>query len=68
MMGLMERAGDVIARQLTAHEQRALSSFLAGRLPAGQLEAELARARAITAPVPAAITVPAAPLSALRAA
>jgi hypothetical protein len=33
------------ARNLSMGEQRALSSFLAGRLPAGQLHAELCRAR-----------------------
>jgi hypothetical protein len=30
---------------LTQGEQRALASFIAGRLPAGQLHAELCRAR-----------------------
>jgi hypothetical protein len=38
-------------RQLTSGEQRALASFLAGRLPAGQLDAELARARGAAAQV-----------------
>jgi hypothetical protein len=33
------------ARRLSRGEQRALSSFLAGRLPAGQLNDELCRAR-----------------------
>jgi hypothetical protein len=33
------------ARSLSNGEQRALSSFLAGRLPAGQLHDELCRAR-----------------------
>jgi hypothetical protein len=33
------------ARRLSHGEQRALSSFLAGRLPAGQLNDELCRAR-----------------------
>jgi hypothetical protein len=33
------------ARRLSKGEQRALSSFLAGRLPAGQLNEELCRAR-----------------------
>jgi hypothetical protein len=32
-------------RRLSQGEQRALASFLAGRLPAGQLEGELCRAR-----------------------
>jgi hypothetical protein len=31
--------------RLTEGEQRALASFLAGRMPAGQLHAELCRAR-----------------------
>jgi hypothetical protein len=31
--------------KLTQGEQRALASFLAGRLPAGQLHSELCRAR-----------------------
>lgn len=33
------------AGRLTSGEQRALASFLAGRLPAGQLHDELCRAR-----------------------
>jgi hypothetical protein len=33
------------AGRLSPGEQRALSAFLAGRLPAGQLHAELCRAR-----------------------
>jgi hypothetical protein len=33
------------ARRLSQGEQRALASFLAGRLPAGQLNDELCRAR-----------------------
>jgi hypothetical protein len=33
------------ARCLSQGEQRALASFIAGRLPAGQLHAELCRAR-----------------------
>jgi hypothetical protein len=33
------------ARRLSQGEQRALASFLAGRLPAGQLNEELCRAR-----------------------
>jgi hypothetical protein len=33
------------ARRLSQGEQRALASFLAGRLPAGQLDQELCRAR-----------------------
>lgn len=52
------------SRQLSNAEQRALSSFLAGRLPAGQLESELAKARqaliephALAPPVPHAFRV-----------
>jgi hypothetical protein len=52
------------SRQLSSAEQRALSSFLAGRLPAGQLEAELAKARqapiepyTLASPVPHAFRV-----------
>jgi hypothetical protein len=33
------------ASVLTQGEQRALAAFIAGRLPAGQLQAELCRAR-----------------------
>ena len=33
------------ARTLTQGEQRALASFIAGRMPAGQLHGELCRAR-----------------------
>ena len=33
------------ARTLSTGEQRALASFIAGRLPAGQLHGELCRAR-----------------------
>jgi hypothetical protein len=43
---------DGAPRQLTSGEQRALASFLAGRLAAGQLETELARARAAYAAAP----------------
>jgi hypothetical protein len=35
-----------LVHRLSAAEQRVLTSFLAGRLPAGQVDAELARARA----------------------
>jgi hypothetical protein len=50
---------DFAPRQLCNAEQRALASFLAGRLPAGQLEAELAKARqTLTAPHPIAPPVP----------
>jgi hypothetical protein len=39
------RKASTHARRLTRGEQRALASFLAGRLPAGQLNDELCRAR-----------------------
>lgn len=55
---------DCIPRELSSAEQRTLASFLAGRLPAGQLDAELAKARralakphALAPPVPQAIRV-----------
>ena len=35
-----------VTHRLSAAEQRVLASFLAGRLPAGQVHSELARARA----------------------
>jgi hypothetical protein len=67
--------------RLTQGEQRALASFIAGRLPAGQLHDALARAReaalataaareAPAEPAPAApeTPVPAVPAPALRAA
>jgi len=52
------------ASQLTQGEQRALASFLAGRLPAGQLHGELCRAREAALaqaarPAPSAAPVPA---------
>ena len=37
--------GTVETQALTQGEQRALASFIAGRLPAGQLHGELCRAR-----------------------
>jgi hypothetical protein len=39
------RKASTTARRLSQGEQRALASFLAGRLPAGQLNDELCRAR-----------------------
>jgi hypothetical protein len=50
------------ASSLTQGEQRALSSFIAGRLPAGQLHGELCRAREqalAKAAAPAAAATPA---------
>ena len=59
----------MLVHRLSAAEQRVLTSFLAGRLPAGQVDAELARARAqvtvaatelpAPAPIPAPQPVPA---------
>jgi hypothetical protein len=40
------RKASTPARRLSQGEQRALASFIAGRLPAGQLNDELCRARA----------------------
>ena len=57
-----------VVHRLSLAEQRVLASFLAGRLPAGQVHAELQRARATRAPAidppvpaqaPAASPVPA---------
>jgi hypothetical protein len=54
---------------LTQGEQRALASFYAGRLPAGQLHAALSRARADALAAAACDgPVPAGPAPALRAA
>jgi hypothetical protein len=39
------RKPSTAANHLTQGEQRVLASFLAGRLPAGQLHGELCRAR-----------------------
>jgi hypothetical protein len=62
------------ARTLSRGEQRALASFIAGRLPAGQLDGELCRAReqaiakaaaqpiagtSAAAPAPSAVSAPA---------
>ena len=48
----------MLVHRLSASEQRVLTSFLAGRLPAGQVDAELARARAQVGEVQAEIPVP----------
>jgi hypothetical protein len=48
----------VLVHRLSAGEQRVLTSFFAGRLPAGQVHAELSRARAQVGGVPAEIPVP----------
>lgn len=57
----------MLVHRLSVAEQRVLTSFLAGRLPAGQVDAELARARELvaeaaadpSAPAPAPQPVPA---------
>jgi hypothetical protein len=43
---VMERKPTCVVHRLSQAEQRVLQCFLAGRLPAGQVDAELARARA----------------------
>ena len=59
--------GPASPARLSQGEQRALASFYAGRLPAGQLHAELCRAREAAAE-PAPETAPGLPAPALRAA
>lgn len=56
--------------RLSPGEQRALASFLAGRMPAGQLHAELCRAReeALAAAAEPEAGVTPAPVPAFRAA
>jgi hypothetical protein len=53
----------VAVHHLSLAEQRVLASFLSGRLPAGQVHAELERARTAPAvepePAPSVQTVPA---------
>lgn len=62
-----------VVHRLSLAEQRVLSSFLAGRLPAGQVHVELQRARATVAPAtdppfPAPVQAPvAAPVPAVAA-
>jgi hypothetical protein len=53
-----------VIQRLSPGEQRVLACFLAGRLPAGQVHAELAQARASAqapaeAPAPATVAAPA---------
>jgi hypothetical protein len=48
----------VVIHRLSPAEQRVLACFLAGRLPAGQVHAELAQARAAAQP-PQAVSAPA---------
>jgi hypothetical protein len=60
----MARRRRIAPRSLTSGEQRVLASFLAGRLPAGRLNAELAQAREALPRTPAAPVVAAAKLRA----
>jgi hypothetical protein len=52
-----KKPAPVVVHRLNAAEQRVLASFLAGRLPAGQLHMQLEHAR--TAPPPATTAAPA---------
>jgi hypothetical protein len=57
-----KKPAPVLVHRLNAAEQRVLASFLSGRLPAGQLTAELERARTpAEAPAAAAPVVQPAP-------
>jgi hypothetical protein len=60
----MARRPRIAPRSLTSGEQRVLASFIAGRLPAGRLDAELAQARAALPQTPSAPQVAAAELRA----
>jgi hypothetical protein len=60
----MRRKPPLVVHRLSLAEQRVLTSFLSGRLPAGQIHSELERARltsepATDAPSPSATPVPA---------
>lgn len=57
----------VVIHRLSAAEQRVLSSFIAGRMPAGQVHAELERARTAPPPAPAAAAPTVAPVPAVAA-
>jgi hypothetical protein len=57
----------VVIHRLSAAEHRVLSSFIAGRLPAGQVHAELERARMAPAPAPTAAAPTVAPVPAVAA-
>jgi hypothetical protein len=54
----MARRPKISPRPLTSAEQRVIASFIAGRLPAGRLDAELEQARARPA-TPAMVLRPA---------
>jgi hypothetical protein len=49
----------IVIHRLSPAEQRVLACFLAGRLPAGQVHAELAQARAAAQAPPPAVAQPA---------
>jgi hypothetical protein len=49
----------MVIHHLSPAEQRVLACFLAGRLPAGQVHAELAQARAAAQAAPAPVAQPA---------
>jgi hypothetical protein len=57
----------IVAHRLNAAEQRVIASFLAGRLPAGQVHSELARARCAEQPEPPSVPIQAAPAPAVAA-
>ena len=57
------KPASIVVHRLSLAEQRVLASFLSGRMPAGQVHAELERARLAPAavsegPAPAATPVP----------
>ncbi len=56
----------VVIHRLSPAEQRVLACFLAGRLPAGQLDAELAEARAAAQAAPQ-VSAPLQPVPAVAA-
>jgi hypothetical protein len=61
---MARRPAPAVVHRLSLAEQRVLSSFLAGRLPAGKVHAELERARVtpaapVSEPAPAVKPVPA---------
>jgi len=57
------KSAPTVVHRLSLAEQRVLTSFIAGRLPAGQVHAELQRARTepqpVSQPQPVAQPVPA---------
>lgn len=49
----------VVIHRLSAAEQRVLHSFMSGRLPAGQVHTELAKARVAETAAPVPVPAPA---------